>query len=180
MIKILYVIPIHFSVNYIELRKEEIITIKFIKEIIEEQIFRLTDMLAFPERTTKYESAIFPIGKPEIVPKTFRFNVKAAINDFTKYLAIALKDSRDLYIYERTKKNDIYPYHNLLKYRRKSYFCYKNGNGQLFIRKNDSFHKKRKLCSVAQNSILFSKFNSGIKKWLFSEKTAQSVALMCS
>lgn len=182
MAKIIYIIPIHFCANYIELRKEEIK--EFIKEIIikikEEQICGPTDMLAFSECTTKCESAIFPINKPEIVPKTFRFNVKAAINDFVKYLAIALKDSGDLYIYERTRKNDIYPCHNLLKYGRKRYFCYKNGNGQFFIRNNDSFHKKRKLCPVAQNSILSFKFNSSIKKWLYSEKAAQSVALMCS
>lgn len=186
MAKIFYGILIHFCVNYIELRTEKIkecikeIIEECIKEIIKEQICEPTDMLAFPECTTKYESEIFPINKPEIVSKTFRFNVKAAINDFVKYLAIALKDSGDLYIYERTKKNDMYPCHNLLKYGRKRYFCYKNGNGQLFIRKKDSFHKKRKLCPVAQNSILSSKFNSSIKKWLYSEKTAQSVALMCS
>ena len=118
MAKIIYVIPIHFCANYIELRKEEIK--EFIKEIIikikEEQICWPTDMLAFSECTTKCESVIFPINRPEIVPKTFRFNVKAAINDFVKYLAIALKDSGDLYIYKRTRKNDIYPCHNLLKY----------------------------------------------------------------
>lgn len=116
-----YVRPNHFCVNYIEFRKEKIKEcikecIKEIKEIIEKQICRLIDMLAFSKCTTKCESAIFPINKPEIVAKIFRFNVKAAINDFLKYLAIALKDSGDLYIYKRTRKNDIYPCHNLLKY----------------------------------------------------------------
>lgn len=200
MTKILYYsIPIHSSVEYIDLREGKMLIIKSFEEVIEEllkevveelvkkleesieeQICWLTDVIAFPERTTKYENVIFHIAKPEVLPKAFRFNTKAAINDFLKNPAIALNDCKDLHIYERPKKNDMYSCYNFLKYSQKRYFCYKNGNDQLFIRNDDSFHKKSKPYSEAQNSILFSKFKSGIEKWLFSEKTAQSVALMCS
>ena len=47
---------------------------------------------------------IFHIAQPEIVPKAFRFNTKAAINDFLKYPSIALNDCKDLHIYDRLKK----------------------------------------------------------------------------
>lgn len=188
-----YSIPVDSFVEYIDLREEKIINafVEAIKELLkeiveesvkksEEQICWLTDVTAFLERITKCENVIFQIAKPEIVPKAFRFNAKAAMNNFLKYPATALNDCKDLHIYERPKKNDMHSFYNFLKYSQKRYFCYKNGSDQLFIRNDDSFHKKRKPYSKAQNSILFSKFKLGIEKWLFSEKTVQSVALMCS
>jgi len=114
---------------------------------------------------------LFSIVKSEIVSKALRSNVKAAINDSTKYPAIVLKEYRDLHIYERPKKV-IYFCYNFLKYGPKRYSCYKNGNSKLSIRNDGYFHKKRKIYSVTQNSILFFKSNLSIGKWLFFEETA--------
>lgn len=116
-----YSIPVYSFVEYIDLREEKTIkafveaikellkeiveeSVKKLEESIEEQICWLTDVIAFLERTTKCENVIFQIAKPEIVPKAFRFNTKAAMNNFLKYPAIALNDCKDLHIYERPKK----------------------------------------------------------------------------
>lgn len=166
----------HFIVKNNKPRESEMLIHKHFTELEEEKMFLLTNVLVFLENTTECENALPYISKPEDVLKA-RSNIKSAVNDGTKLLAIKLKACRNLHIYERPKKNSIYSCSYFLKYRPRRCSFNKYGDFQLFIR-NKVFYKNKKICSAVQNIILFIKNNPTIGKWPFYKETIQSIALM--
>lgn len=70
-------ISFHCSIKNTKSIKLETLIQKHFTKLIEGKRDRLTDALAFSERTTKCENVLFHIAKPEIVLKTVRSNTKA-------------------------------------------------------------------------------------------------------